>query len=375
MQAGRGHRSFLAIIRPMDETTHTTRRALIPQPLIIGAVVIVLIVIGAIVAIVSIAGAGSPEVPYLLGLPEIVARDSLARQGLEMDVVGTQVSTDVPEGQVVSQEPTAGVRVRKGTTVRVVLSSGADTVVVPDVQGMDLAIARETIENLGLVVEVDEVPSLVTPGVVLTMQPAAGTEVRIGDAVRLAVPAGTLSSGAELPYDLIGIAVLIDPGPPTAGLANDATLEVAFELRDLLAASGALVDLTRGRGEEMPQPEARAREARESSATVFIGLDLATSGASGIQVFTSTEESSAADPETRLLALAMTQTARLPGVTVNSQATTDDAIIAAFDGPGVRVVIGNPSVDSDTLRLADPAWIEQLARALYAGLGSSLGSE
>ena len=359
----------------MDETTHTTRRALIPQPLIIGAVVIVLIVIGAIVAIVSIAGAGSPEVPYLLGLPEIVARDSLARQGLEMDVVGTQVSTDVPEGQVVSQEPTAGVRVRKGTTVRVVLSSGADTVVVPDVQGMDLAIARETIENLGLVVEVDEVPSLVTPGVVLTMQPAAGTEVRIGDAVRLAVPAGTLSSGAELPYDLIGIAVLIDPGPPTAGLANDATLEVAFELRDLLAASGALVDLTRGRGEEMPQPEARAREARESSATVFIGLDLATSGASGIQVFTSTEESSAADPETRLLALAMTQTARLPGVTVNSQATTDDAIIAAFDGPGVRVVIGNPSVDSDTLRLADPAWIEQLARALYAGLGSSLGSE
>ena len=70
--------------------------------------------------------------------------------GLSVAVEGQFYSPDVPEGRVISQQPPAGMRVRRGWPVRLALSLGVQRVSVPDVEGQSPRAAELNIRERGL---------------------------------------------------------------------------------------------------------------------------------------------------------------------------------------------------------------------------------
>jgi len=142
---------------------------------------------------------GKPQaiVPGLTGLTQAEAQAALDGVGLKLGAVTPEMSTTVPSGQVIRQDPAAGVVVAKGSAVGIVVSSGspspspspsASTVSVPNVLSMDAATATSALEGAGLVVEVKQKGGTgQPPGTVLETSPGAGTEVAVGSKVRLTI--------------------------------------------------------------------------------------------------------------------------------------------------------------------------------------------
>ena len=130
-------------------------------------------------------------VPALLGLEQETAAELARARGLRVVVRAQEPSADYPEGRVASQEPLAGSEVPANTAVNIVISSGQPMIDVPDVSGKTLEEARIQIGGAGLeVAGIDETGSG-PPGTVSSTDPAAGTSVAAGSAVRIvASPAG-----------------------------------------------------------------------------------------------------------------------------------------------------------------------------------------
>ena len=110
-----------------------------------------------------------------------------------------EANEGVEEGFILSQSPAGGRTVIKGeekSTVKVVVSSGSEMVVMPDLVNTEYRNAFLTLQKLRLEVEEDLVISEeVTEGYVISTSPEAGEQLRPGDKVFI-----TVSSGPEIKY-------------------------------------------------------------------------------------------------------------------------------------------------------------------------------
>jgi len=105
----------------------------------------------------------------------------------------------VPSGEVIRQDPAAGVEVAKGSAVNIVVSSGspspspspsptASTVTIRNVYGMDSTSATDTLTADGFDVKVKQKGGTgQPPGTVVEMVPEAGTVVASGSKVLLVI--------------------------------------------------------------------------------------------------------------------------------------------------------------------------------------------
>ncbi len=95
------------------------------------------------------------------------------------------VQTPLPRGEVENTRPRAGTSLRPGDPVRILVSIGPATVVVPNLAGMTLEQARDTLETLGLVWgEFFPATSRAQPaGTIFRQQPPAGTLAAAGSRV------------------------------------------------------------------------------------------------------------------------------------------------------------------------------------------------
>ncbi|HEX2026312.1 MAG TPA: Stk1 family PASTA domain-containing Ser/Thr kinase [Actinomycetota bacterium] len=131
-------------------------------------------------------GAQPVEVPGVVGLTEEEARAALADAELRVGTVSRQASEE-EEGTVIAQDPGEGERVRPGFGVSLTVSSGPETVAVPDVICQDMGSAQAEVEQAGLdfaptgTRTTDECP----PGTVAAQNPAPGAEVVRGTNVRV----------------------------------------------------------------------------------------------------------------------------------------------------------------------------------------------
>ena len=134
-------------------------------------------------------------VAQVAGLMEDDAVRELERAGLVGAVVSRQPHAVVPEGQVIWQDPPAGVALPGGDSVQLIVSSGPPRVAVPDVRGYDMDLAQRLITAAGLHVElVDTVAAtkgapagLALSGMVSATQPRAGDSVRAGSGLTIHV--------------------------------------------------------------------------------------------------------------------------------------------------------------------------------------------
>jgi serine/threonine-protein kinase len=97
-------------------------------------------------------------------------------------------SIEVPKGDVISTDPPAHAKAKKGSEVTIVVSKGPKTFAMPDVTGKTKEAAMAQLEGLGLNVHVFTLPN--TQGDVVVFQdPDPGTIVKQGDTVTIYVTA------------------------------------------------------------------------------------------------------------------------------------------------------------------------------------------
>lgn len=343
----------------------------------------VLVISGIVLGVLVLAGTGailllsrpSVRVPSLVGATRASADARAKALGLTLVVKGTELAPDIPKGSVASQDPTAGVLVSGGSSVTVLISAGADTIAVPDTLGMTLADARDALRAKGLDVIFDTAASSEPTGTVIASTPAPGAKVASGDIVRLTI-AGT---AAALPTtDLTRSSFVIDPAPPVAGETVDIAYEVATRLSTLLRTAGARTTLTRSApgAAGAPSEAARIVTAKDASATVLIGLSVASSGLEGMQVL---QMPSAGVPSSIAtvsipLADAVLAALRTDFSSVSTITATNDAVLKGAGMAGLRVRLGSAAVAADRKLFADPNWADKAARAIFRGLSGLYGT-
>jgi beta-lactam-binding protein with PASTA domain len=162
-------------------------------------------------------------VPDVTRMPIAEAEAALSSAGLQMVVTGQVTSTELPAGVVVSENPAAGVKVRRGSEVGVTASTGKPTVAVPAVVGIEFKVASSTIASAGLVVgTVTQQNSTTFPAdTVITQRPSAGQQLTAGSPVDLTVSAGQAKvtmpdvrglSQTNATSKLTGLGLLVDAG-------------------------------------------------------------------------------------------------------------------------------------------------------------------
>jgi len=92
----------------------------------------------------------SAVVPDIAGKSLQDARSELSKLRIAIELTGTEYSSIVERGQVISQEPAAGSRIKVFRRVKVVISRGSELVTVPKVVGLSLEAAGQTLLDAGL---------------------------------------------------------------------------------------------------------------------------------------------------------------------------------------------------------------------------------
>lgn len=132
------------------------------------------------------------EVPDLKGKLRDEAVATLEGLGLQVAVSDTP-SPDVPRGEVMGTNPTAGSQLRPGTLITVTVSSGRELTDVPDVTGLTPQDASEVLADadLELNTEFRNEPSDTVPeGAIISQNPAAGAQLSKGSKVSVVVSTG-----------------------------------------------------------------------------------------------------------------------------------------------------------------------------------------
>lgn len=129
-------------------------------------------------------------VPDLIGMPVADAREQLETRNLRLGEVRSMAHPSTPVDVVIAQAPLSDQRLKPGAAVRIAVSSGPASIVVPDLEGLPFESARELAVRVGFSVtrrdEMDPAPA----GVILRTQPAAGTSVEAPAELTLVVSQG-----------------------------------------------------------------------------------------------------------------------------------------------------------------------------------------
>lgn len=162
---------------------------------------------GAEVDLVVAGEVADVQVPGVIGENEEAATATLEDAGFRVAVTNAPSET-VEKGDVISQTPGAGEAVPPGTTVGLVVSSGAQVqnVAVPNVVGLTRQDAESALKDAGLRFVVAENPSAeVAEGVVMSQLPAAGDSVAQGTTIGIEVSTGPPADASTVPVpDVVG---------------------------------------------------------------------------------------------------------------------------------------------------------------------------
>jgi eukaryotic-like serine/threonine-protein kinase len=130
--------------------------------------------------------------PGVIDLTVAQAQQKVEAAGLAFDVSGRAYSETVAAGRVVSTDPAGGAKILHDGTVDAVVSRGPERYQVPAVRGMKVDDAQAALAGAHLTLgdTTGRYDEKVAKGVVLSADPAPGTELKRGTAVDLVVSKG-----------------------------------------------------------------------------------------------------------------------------------------------------------------------------------------
>ena len=160
----------------------------------IGLILLFAIAFGGTLAYLNITNPAEVELPNVVGMSKEEAQKTVEDLKLVFEVSSEEFNKDVPEGYVISQDPTyiADYNVKEGSTVNVVVSKGQEKTTVPKVVGMTREEAEKALEDANLEAEiVEETSKTVEEGYVISQEVEANTEAYAGDTIKIHVSTGT----------------------------------------------------------------------------------------------------------------------------------------------------------------------------------------
>ncbi len=141
-------------------------------------------------------GPNTVTVPSFIGMAQPDAVNDIVRMKLKSAVAGHATSSQYPKGVVMNQEPQAGMHVRAGRQISLVISDGVQTILMPDVRYQSIRDAKLDLSHARLdlskttYVRNDDIP----PDHVISQNPAPSMSVTEGTAVSLLVSKGGVTS-------------------------------------------------------------------------------------------------------------------------------------------------------------------------------------
>jgi beta-lactam-binding protein with PASTA domain len=166
------------------------------------------------------------SVPDVSGKTPAEAGRELARKKLSLQEKGVEFSDRFEQGEIISQDPPAGSKIRVNRFVRVVLSGGSEMVDVPALVGRSMEAASKVLGENGL--QRGLVAQIHTPryaaGRIIAQEPApGGVKIKRATPIHFLVSQGDLEPKYLMP-DLIGR----NSGPTIARLQ-----ELGFKVADI----------------------------------------------------------------------------------------------------------------------------------------------
>ena len=145
-------------------------------------------------------------VPDLTDLSLKEAEAILKRKGLNLQVTSEMHDPTKPPGTILSQIPNPETRVREGRTVKITVSKGGKTVLVPKLEGVSMRQAELLLIHEGLELgDISWIPSDSFPeDVVIASTPSSETSVPLGMSINLRVSLGIRPDTVVVP-DLLGM--------------------------------------------------------------------------------------------------------------------------------------------------------------------------
>ncbi|MBN1932448.1 MAG: PASTA domain-containing protein [Desulfobacterales bacterium] len=90
-------------------------------------------------------------VPKLIEKDVVYVLEVLTDLGLNTKVGGSEYSSTIPKNHIVYQDPDPGVEIKKGRDVKIIISKGTETILMPDLKGLSIQQAGIVLEENGLI--------------------------------------------------------------------------------------------------------------------------------------------------------------------------------------------------------------------------------
>lgn len=165
------------------------------RAIIIGVAAAAILALFGILYVSGIIGGRGKEVtvPDVKGMSYSEAKEVLEAKGLKIEKADEPIASQkIEKGKIVSQTPSKNSKVKKGRTVRVILSAGNTELKVPDLKGLSYKEAKTLLSEMGLQISKgDEVDSdSVAEGLIASQYPSAKTKVDKGDIITVNISKG-----------------------------------------------------------------------------------------------------------------------------------------------------------------------------------------
>lgn len=179
--------------KPKSKTDDSKKKKKIA--IIIGIVAAAILILFGILYVSGIIGGSGKEVvvPDVKGMSYSEAKEVLEEKGLKIEKADEPIASQkIEKGKIVSQTPSKNSKVKKGRTVRVILSAGNAELKVPDLKGLSYNEAKTLLSEMGLQISKgDEVDSdSISEGLIASQYPAAKTKVDKGDIITVNISRG-----------------------------------------------------------------------------------------------------------------------------------------------------------------------------------------
>lgn len=191
-----------APVRRLPSQEEEESRSLFKSKKFVFGLVLVLVMgfcVGAFMSFGKFWSTAEVTVPDVTGKPLALARQILEDGKLRVNVAEVY-DTDVPIGQVVSQEPEGGAKVKEQRTVTIKVSRGGEALEMPDIKGLNRVDAEKKLKKMGLAIgTVYEKYSDEEVDTVIGQETRAGTKISKGTAVDITVSKGKQTRKVSVP--------------------------------------------------------------------------------------------------------------------------------------------------------------------------------
>lgn len=145
-------------------------------------------------------------VPDLMGKDVVYGLELLTDLGLNTKVEGSEYSAKVPKNSVIFQEPEPGAEIKKGRDVRIIISKGPESILMPNLRDISIQQARIILEENSLCLkEISRTYSnTIKKDAIIEQVPSAGADITRDRCVNLLVSLGIRPRAYKMP-DIRGL--------------------------------------------------------------------------------------------------------------------------------------------------------------------------